>query len=307
MDPENLCREQLELVHEFDPAAQSDGKGVHTFTIAESPTGSGYVGFAGPVMDGPIDRWTSTNLETWQRTPRTPVLERSKLRWPTVLWEDGDLFMVARGAHRGPIAKLQTYVRRAKGKIPGLEATEPMRIDLYRSEDGRKFSRQQELVGPDQTGFPYNRNPFLFRDPVSNQIGLLYYTGTFSHFEIRLRLANDVPGLVDGGEAVLVESDKILAAPALWYDDEAGEYMLFCETFDESSNVWATDVFRSAEMRQGFDVHTGTRIFSDNRACAFPYEFEGQLYITVSHCTGDVGYGGIDSQWIGEIYRCPAD
>lgn len=42
------------VVAEFGPDSQSNGRGVHTFSITESK--DGYVGYAGPVTHGPSDQ-----------------------------------------------------------------------------------------------------------------------------------------------------------------------------------------------------------------------------------------------------------
>lgn len=281
--------------------------GVHTFSVVEDD--DGYVGYAGTSTDGPIDRWASANLERWQRTIDSPVIDRPGARWPTLLYDDGTYWMVVREAtplgglwetspgrwfaRQVPRHRLSFMVDQVRRKI---SPARPTYVSLYASENGIKFEFDRRLVDPFSGGAVHNQNPFLLRDQESGVV-LLYHRGNEDQWEIRYRRASSVPTLDDAEDVRLASSSELLAAPAAFYHSGRETYVLLVETIRDGD--WYTEWVATGDLSTGFDPDDTRVLLGNDRACPFPH-VEGQtLYLFVSRRL----QGGILPRWTGEIHR----
>lgn len=288
------------VVQQFDVADHTISRGVHTTSLVE--TGDGDItAYTGPVTEGAIDRWSSSDLEHWLEQETNPVLATESVRWATAVHYDDTVYMAVRERPSGTLATTKDLSRRLYNKLFGRDRRPAMRITLYESQNGQSFQRHGMLVDRTTTGYEVNRNPFLFVDSLTGHPSIVYYCGDGTQYEIRHRTAPTVPGLADTSETVLARSDSLLAAPAMFHHE--GQYYLLAEAFDNERDVWITKIFADETIREDFGDETGAVLFAENEACAFPHRIDGSLYITTSRCLGSVSNGGIDTNWEGRIYR----
>lgn len=285
--------------------------GVHTFDVVPAPGGDRYFGYAGPLMDGPVDLFVSDDLETWKRYADNPILNQPGFRWPSVTRVDGTYFMAVRSPSHPGNSLSAGLVRSILRKTPTNRAlftlfrakekfapTLPTSISLYRSEDGINFTRVSNLVDPYEHDNERNQNPFLLDDPNTDRVGLLYYSGGDSTWTIRHRLFDPATAeVIDDVE--LIEADSVLAAPAAFYHPVRSEYVLFAEAVDERTGDWITVAYTSDDLSTPIDRTSRRTVFSDDEACPFPFVVGDSWYLFLSkrHQSGLFPY------WEGQIRR----
>ncbi|MFY4812376.1 hypothetical protein ACOJIV_06630 [Haloarcula sp. AONF1] len=291
----------------FSTTSHTSGLGVHTFDIINA---SGlapsyeYLGYAGPVQEGAIDLWGSDTLTEWTKLDQSPVLERSGIRWATAIVQDGEVWLVARNTyskfHRG-LNRLLTLNHNMPSSV--IAPTGKMRLDLYHSEDGIDFEFVETVVSASDTGAKYNRNPFLWQNPETGNLGLVYYTentGDGLEHLIHYREAAHPTQLEAATDTLLVEEADLVAAPTLSYDDSAGQYCLWVEGVSDTGK-WTTELYRTASLSEKIttDRHV---IFDTNTACPFPHQTGNTDLLFVSHCTEPVQPGTVDAPWQGKLF-----
>lgn len=284
--------------------------GVHTFSVVPAPGSSEYFGYAGPLVSGPIDLWRSSDLKNWTPYPENPILETRGLRWPSVLYDRGWFHMVVRGGYDTPgrrastLGRLHSAAMRNQPLFAAERVYERLRdipatsIDLYVSRDGVSFERKETLVERFASGNRDNHNPFLFRDPRTDEVAMVYYSGDRTEWQIRCRTASTVPALSRGEDRVVLSSSRTLAAPAVFYHPTREQYCLLAEELNER-NEWITTLYVSDDLSSGF--HTSSRhvLFDDDEACPFPFVDDRTLHLFVSKRLHD----GMVPRWQGRIHR----
>lgn len=285
--------------------------GVHTFSIVWNPTREQYVGYAGALLEGPIDAWFSDDLHTWRPYESNPIRNRPGLRWPSVLHGDGTYFMAVRSErHTGNGATdrlFRGFLTRSPSSRPLFAADRirrkftpeaPTTISLYSSEDGLDFTFETRLVDRAQTGMPYNQNPFLFVDPETGRPGLVYHTAEEGRWEIRYRSAESIPALSEAPDTVLASSSALLAAPALFYHPAQSAYYLLVETFDSETENWLTEMYVLDDLPSRVEAADSLLLFENDEACPFPYVENDTLYLFIARRLRD----GLFPYWSGTIH-----
>lgn len=285
--------------------------GVHTFSTVWNPEREQYVGYAGALLDGPIDAWTSDDLVNWDPYEGNPIRNCPGLRWPSVLRSDGRYFMAVRSErHTGATATdrlSRGVLTRAASSRPLYAADRirrkftsegPTSISLYSSADGFDFEFESPLIDRRQTGMRYNQNPFLFVDPETDRPGIVYYAGTGDRWEIRYRYADSVPGLADAADTVLASSPTLLAAPAVFYHPTQSVFYLLVETFDEESENWLTEAYVLDDLSSRVEPTDSFLLFENDEACPFPYVADDTLYLFIARRLRD----GLFPYWSGTIH-----
>ena len=305
------------LVREATLGAHTAVGGVHTFSIVRDPANDRFFGYAGPLTDGPIDLWVSSNLIDWAPAAENPILAQPGLRWPSVYHEDDRFYLATRGEYFGDQSvgdRIGVRTNREIARRPSLFAADrirrklttprPTSISLYASDDGVSFDFEETFVEEYAHDNPFNQNPFLFPDPPSGGVGLVYYSGDNQDiFDIRCRVAETVGGLLDAPSRTLIRTDDLLAAPAVFYHPDRESYWLLAEAKADGpgSRRWIVVAYESASLTDGFEGATRRIVFENDVACPFPYVYEGDLYLFVSKRLR----GGLLPRWEGRIYRTP--
>lgn len=294
------------IIKSFDPSDHTTNRGVHTFSVVSSPTTDSYHAYAGPDNTGSIDLWESTDLETWQRRGESPVLKGRGVRWASGIRVNGRVYLAIRRATnfkevledlgRHAVENMLPVRERIK-RLAWFRSDSPYTyIDLYRSTDGVEFERVDTLVEKDANGNIKNQNPYLFVDGDSDRTGIVYFSGDYSKWQIRLRLADSVRELRTTDDRVLIESDNVLAAPALFYHPQNQRYVLMAEAVDTNSGDWVTECFISKSVTGPYREPEENVIFEDDRACPFVFKTDQRLYVFLSKRIKK-------GRWVGEWHR----
>ena len=278
-----------------------------------SPEHERYLGYAGPLTDGPVDLWLSKDLSTWVYYPENPILTDVGLRWPSVILNDGTYCMAARRAsgtrsnwqwsfrrsllNQAAQIKPLFAVRRGINSLSRSISPFPTVIALYTSRDGIEFSHERVLVPQGANGNRFNQNPFLFRDPCSDDVVLLYFSGDGDTWEIHCRRAQTVFELKSAEDVTLRTAHETLAAPAMFYDQAVQQYVLFTETLEEGKR-WVTNVYRDTELAAGFG-DTAETVYPNDEACAAPFVFGDSLVVFISKRN----QRGLFPSWEGHLYQ----
>lgn len=291
-----------EVEHSFAFAtdAHTRPNGVHTFSVARSPTGDGYVGYAGPVFGGAVDLWRSSTLPDWTSASQNPVLDQESIRWPSAFCDGGRLYLAARV---DTDSRLRTAHRLLSldGQVPApfLSPVGNTKIVWFTSDDGGTFEFEGTLVDASTTDRPKNQNPFLF-ERANGRPGIVYYAGGGDAYEIRIRTADTVPELATARDRVVLSSESLVAAPGVYHDPVRDRYVLLVEQLDDVTRKWITVAYPLDGLER--TTEEPRMLFADNEACPFPYVQDETLYLFTSRCLSDVRGNEIDGEWEGRIY-----
>lgn len=215
--------------------------------------GHTYWGYVGEQKNGNIDLRFSEDLHNWQSFAGNPIIEGNKARWPSVLFEDGKFYM----------AHTINY---------GQDAS----IVLEKSHDGINFYKVANLTSSITN---QDRNPFLFKDPVTKKYYLFYKRYVNHKNEIRVKESATIEGLYNTNSIVLLERRKgTIAAPAMFYAN--GLYWLLAES---GGMPWAIEAYASAKPTGPFIENPAGWILSNDDGCPFPYVERDTLYLYVCH------------------------
>lgn len=286
----------------FDVDAHTRPNGVHTFSIARSPTTDGYVGYAGPVFGGAVDLWQSSSLSDWRPAAENPVLKQESIRWPSAFYHsDTDTLYLA--ARVDTDSRLQTAHKllSLNGRVPApfLSPVGKTKIVWFASDDGTSLEFKGTLINMASTGRRKNQNPFLF-ERAEGRPGIVYYAGGGDAYEIRIRTADTVPELATARDRIVLSSESLVAAPSVYYDPVRERYVLLVEQLHETTRKWITVAYPLDGLEQATQDHQV--LFEDNEACPFPYVKDETLFLFTSRCLSDVRGNEIDGEWEGRLY-----
>jgi hypothetical protein len=232
----------------------------HTLSVVEANRdGYRYWGYYGLQECGGIGRARSNDLVTWVKDP-DPLFHTHGERWPTVLLIDGKFRMV----HTMDYCNDSYIVWRT-------------------SRDGLHFTDPVTLIPPEK-GLR-NQNPTLFKDPRSGRYYFYWYHGDdTTHWEIRVKSAKSIPGLVNSPTKVLLSANSTIAAPNVLYYH--GTYYLAIEVLRQG--IWETNVLTSAFPDRSFREISHNPVLGDGSACLFQHIFQRTLHLYYCKLTGDV-------------------
>lgn len=255
-------------------------KNVHTFSVVkclDKKNDYKYFGYSGPVNTGKIVFWVSENLVNWKE--EKTILNHLGYRWPSVITIDNKYYMaigdekkIFQNYINSRIARLFDYI--FLGKLKTF-------IALYTSNDGIDFSYEKILIPIDANKNPYNQNPFFFKDPVSKNVCLFYYSGdNKNNFEIRVKYGKKIEEIEKGKDIKLLLSEKVLAAPGVFYDHKNKRYWLLTEA--KENDKWAVKAFHSDKLLGNYEEFKGNPIIKNDTACPFPFVKDNKVYLFVS-------------------------
>jgi hypothetical protein len=256
-----------------------------------------------------VDLWESPDLDEWQRVRENPILNQYGLRWPSVVRHKGEFYMLARepytdvtgGRIRERFERIASHNRilkigsRVLSKVAGQATTS---IGLFRSSDGVNFEYVDTVVEPSDTDRPVNQNPFVFENR-SGRFVFVYYTGDSDRWEIRLRTADTPSSLASAEDSIILQKDRIVAAPTMFYHEQSDKYVLLTETVDQQTGDWVTEYHTSSKVGEKFETPDENIVYSNDQACAAPFVFDSSLYVFVSQRRQN----DILQYWEGKINR----
>lgn len=232
----------------------------HTLSVVEVPRGGyRYWGYYGLQECGGIGRAWSNDLVNWVKDP-VPLFHEHGERWPSVLLIKDEFRMVHTVDYCG-----DSY------------------IVTRTSRDGLHFTDPVTLVPPEK-GWR-NQNPNLFKDPRSGRYYLYWYRGDDTKkWEILVKSAKSVRGLVNSPAKVLLSANTTLAAPNVLY--YRGTYYLAVEVLRRG--VWETNVLTSVFPDRSFLEIRHNPVLGDGSACLFQHVFQHKLHVYYCKLTGEV-------------------
>jgi hypothetical protein len=232
----------------------------HTLSVVEPGRGGyRYWGYYGLQECGGIGRAWSNDLVTWVKDP-VPLFHEHGERWPFVLLVGDEFQMV----HTVNYCHDSYIVSRT-------------------SRDGLHFTDPVTLVPPEK-GWR-NQNPTLFKDPRSGRYYFYWYHGDDAkYWEIRVKSAKSVRGLLNSPSKVLLSANSTLAAPNVLY--YRGTYYLAVEVL--RGGVWETNVLTSIFPDRHFREISRNPVLGDGSACLFQHIFQRALHVYYCKLTGDV-------------------
>jgi hypothetical protein len=170
-------------------------------------------------------------------------------------------------------------------------------IVLASSEDGIHLKEIGTLVKKHAGGRIRNQNPNLYRDPVTGKFLLTFYrSNRKDSSSIICKAANNVAGLMNASEKLLLHDTETLAAPNLLYIPRASMYFLSTEIYPKLSSgaEWQIKVFFSENAEGPYQPVMNNPIQSGGRACLFQHIFDGRYYGFQSH---------LAEKWVMEVIR----
>ena len=243
----------------LDETQHSGKSSPHTLAVVRpNPTGKynghTYWGYVGEANGGNIDLRFSEDLLTWEPYKNNPIITGKRSRWPSVFFKDGYFYM----AH--------TIMFGGDSSIVLRKSTDGIRFLL--------FTNLTEAIKGEAT-----RNPFLFVDPNSAKIYLLYKREKENISEIRIKEAMTPEDLKKSVSKVLLKrSPKTIAAPSMFFAD--GTYWLLTEC---NEKPWAVEAYASGSPTGPFIENPGGWVLTDDDACPFPFIEKNTLYNFICH------------------------
>lgn len=232
----------------------------HTLSVVEARRGGyRYWGYYGLQECGGIGRAWSNDLVTWVKDP-TPLFNAHGERWPSVLLVHNEFRMV----HTMDYCNDSYIVSRT-------------------SRDGLNFTDPVVLVPPEK-GWR-NQNPALFNDPRTGRYYLYWYHGDdTTKWEIRVKSAKSIHGLVNSPAKILLSAGSTTAAPNVLY--YRGTYYLAVEVLRRG--IWETNILTSTQPDRSFREISHNPVLGDGSACLFQRIFQRTLHLYYCKLTGDV-------------------
>ncbi|MCE7002163.1 hypothetical protein LWC34_04875 [Kibdelosporangium philippinense] len=232
----------------------------HTLSVVEPGRGGfRYWGYYGLQECGGIGRAWSNDLVNWVKDP-VPLFHEHGERWPSVLLIRDEFRMV----HTVDYCRDSYIVTRT-------------------SRDGLNFTEPATLVPPEK-GWR-NQNPNLFKDPRSGRYYLYWYRGDDTNrWEIRVKSARSIRGLLNSPAEVLMSANSTLAAPNVLY--YRGTYYLAVEVLRQG--IWETNVLTSVFPDRSFREISHNPVLGAGSACLFQHIFQDKLHVYYCKLTGEV-------------------
>ena len=248
----------------------------HTLSVVELNRGGfRYWGYYGLNEGRGTGLAFSQDLVHWTKYEKNPLWKNA--RWTSVL----------SGADPRHPGRLHYAITRNYD-------TPQSHIVLASSDDGIHLKELKVLVKPKPAPRNRNQNPNLFRDPVSKQFVLTYYSGNDdNHFDVVARSATRIGDLAAAPERILLHETTILAAPTMLHlkpgpGSAQGGYYLATEICPQvgpkpTDVEWQVKVFHSERLEGPYRPVSNNPVQTADRACLFQHSFQGRYFGFQSH------------------------